>query len=208
MSGPASGKVPGLLLAGGLSRRMGGGDKPLQMLAGRPILAHVIERLRGQCGALLLSANGDPARFAAFGLPVLADTVPGFAGPLAGILAGLDWLAAERPDEDCLVSAAADTPFLPPDLVVRLQAARAAAGTPLACAASAGRRHHAVGLWPVALREDLRAALAAGERRLGRWTETHGVAVAEWPAEPIDPFFNINTPEDLAEAKHILRQIV
>lgn len=196
----------GLILAGGLARRMGGGDKPLQHLAGRPILAHVVERLRGQCGSLLLNANGDPARFAAFGLPVVVDTVPGYAGPLAGILAGLDWLAAERPDEDWLVSVAADTPFVPADLVARLQAARAAAGTPLACAASGGRQHHAIALWPVALREELRAALVAGERRLGLWAARHGVAAAEWPTEPVDPFFNINTPEELAGAEALLRK--
>ncbi|WP_353181888.1 molybdenum cofactor guanylyltransferase MobA [Bosea sp. (in: a-proteobacteria)] len=205
MSDAVPAATPGLVLAGGLSRRMGGGDKPLRMLAGRPILAHVVERLRGQCGGLLLNANGDPARFAAYGLPVLADTVPGFAGPLAGFLAGVDWVAAGRPGAGWLVSVAADTPLVPDDLVARLHAARAAAGTPLACAASAGRRHHAIGLWPVALREDLRTALASGERRLGRWTEKHGVAVAEWPAEPVDPFFNINTPEELAEADGLLR---
>ncbi|WP_449254986.1 molybdenum cofactor guanylyltransferase MobA [Bosea sp. (in: a-proteobacteria)] len=207
MSDAVPAATPGLVLAGGLSRRMGGGDKPLRMLAGRPILAHVVERLRGQCDGLLLNANGDPARFAVYGLPVLADTVPGFAGPLAGILAGLDWLAAARPGAGWLVSAAADTPFVPDDLVARLHATRAAAGRPLACAASAGRRHHAIGLWPVALREDLRTALASGERRLGRWTEKHGVAVAEWPAEPVDPFFNINTPEELAEADGLLRRL-
>ena len=205
MSGSPSRPVTGLILAGGLARRMGGGDKPLHMLAGRPILAHVVERLRGQCGRLLLNANGDPARFAAYRLPVVADTLAGFAGPLAGILAGLDWLAAERPGEDSLVSVAADTPFVPDDLVERLHAARAAAGTPIACATSGGRRHHAIGLWPVALREDLRAALSAGERRLGQWAGRHGVAVAEWPAEPLDPFFNINTPADLAEAERLIR---
>jgi molybdopterin-guanine dinucleotide biosynthesis protein A len=193
----------GLILAGGLARRMGGGDKALQPLAGRPILAHVVDRLRGQCDDLLLNANGDPARLAGFGLPVVADTVPDFAGPLAGILAGFDWMASSRPQAEWLLSVAVDTPFIPGDLVSRLHRARAAAGMPLACAASNGRQHHAIGLWPVALREDLRRALAAGERRLGRWTQTHGVAVAEWPAEPMDPFFNVNTPEDLAEAERL-----
>ena len=193
----------GLVLAGGLARRMGGGDKSLRLLAGRPILAHVIDRMRGQCDDLLLSANGDPTRFAAFGLPVVADTVPGFAGPLAGILAGFDWLAEHRPDTAWLLSAAADTPFIPRDLAPRLQEARAAAGLPLACAASAGQAHHAIGLWPVSLREDLRRALAAGERKLGRWTQAHGVAVAEWAVEPLDPFFNVNTPEDLREAERL-----
>ena len=193
----------GLILAGGLARRMGGGDKALKPLAGRPILAHVIERLRGQCGDLLINANGDPARLAVFGLPVIADTIPDFAGPLAGVLAGLDWIAGHRPQAGWLLSVAADTPFIPDDLAARLHHARAAAGTPLACAASGGQSHHATGLWPVALREELRRDLAAGERRLGRWTQGHGVAVAEWPAEPVDPFFNVNTPDDLAEAERL-----
>lgn len=193
----------GLILAGGLARRMGGGDKALNQLAGRPILSHVIDRLQGQCDDLLLNANGDPTRLAGFGLPVVADTVPDFAGPLAGVLAGLDWIAAHRPQIDWLLSVAADTPFIPRDLASRLHQARAAAGTPLACAASGGRQHHAIGLWPLGLRQDLRRALAAGERKLGRWTEGHGVAVAEWPTEPIDPFFNVNTPEDLCEAERL-----
>jgi len=203
MTGVAEAPAIGLILAGGLARRMGGGDKALKPLAGRPILAHVIERLRGQCDGLLLNANGDPERLAVFGLPVVADTVPDFAGPLAGILAGLDWIATQRPQADWLLSVAADTPFIPADLAVRLHRARTAAGTPLACAASGGQRHHAIGLWPVALREDLRQALLAGERRLGRWTQTHGVAIAEWPIESLDPFFNVNTPEDLAEAERL-----
>lgn len=195
--------TPGLILAGGLARRMGGGDKPLNLLAGRPILTHVIERVRGQTDGLVLNANGDPARFGAFGLPVVADTVPDFAGPLAGILAGLDWLAAQRPTAAWLLSVAADTPFLPRDLVPRLHAARAAAGVPLACAASAGQAHHAIGLWPVALRLDLRRALDAGERKISRWTQGHGVATASWPSEPVDPFFNVNTPDDLREAERL-----
>jgi molybdopterin-guanine dinucleotide biosynthesis protein A len=197
----------GLILAGGLARRMGGGDKALLPLAGRPMLDHVIARLGGQCDGLLLNANGDAARFASFGLPVVADTVPDFAGPLAGILAGLDWLAEHRPHMPWLLSVAGDTPFLPDDLARRLHAARAAAGTPLACAASAGRAHHAIGLWPVSLREDLRRSLAAGERTIAAWTGRHGVATAEWPAEPFDPFFNINTPEDLAEAERLAAEI-
>lgn len=203
MSDMAERPTVGLILAGGLARRMGGGDKALKPLAGRPILAHVIDRLRGQCGDLILNANGDPARLAAFGLPVVADTVPGFAGPLAGVLAGLDWIAAHRPQAEWLLSVAADTPFIPENLAARLHRARAAAGTPLACAASGGQQHHAIGLWPVSLREDLRQALLVGERRLGRWTQGHGVAVAEWPSEPVDPFFNVNTPEDLAEAEQL-----
>jgi len=199
--------ILGLILAGGQARRMGGGDKALLPLAGRPMLDHVVARLRSQCDELLLNANGDSARFAGFGLPVVADTVPDFAGPLAGILAGLDWMALQRPEMPWLLSVAADTPFLPADLAHRLHAARAAAGTPLACAASAGRAHHAIGLWPVALREDLRRSLAAGERKIAAWTGRHGVATVEWPAEPFDPFFNVNTPKDLAEAERLATEI-
>jgi molybdopterin-guanine dinucleotide biosynthesis protein A len=194
----------GLLLAGGLARRMGGGDKPLRTIASRTILAHVIERLGGQCDGLLLNANGDPARFADYGLPVVADGVPDFAGPLAGILAGLDWLAANRPAEQWLVSVAADTPFIPRDLVTRLHAAREAANVPLACAASGGWTHPVIGLWPVALREELRHALTVeDERKIDRWTARHGVVSVEWPTEPVDPFFNANRPDDLAEAERL-----
>lgn len=194
----------GLLLAGGLARRMGGGDKPLRTIAGRTILAHVIERLAPQCDGLLVNANGDPARFADYGLPVVGDSVPDFAGPLAGILAGLDWLAANRPDTAWLVSVAADTPFIPRDLVARLHAAREAAGVPLACAASGGWTHPVIGLWPVSLRAELRHALTVeDERKIDRWTARHGVASAQWPTEPVDPFFNANRPEDLAEAERL-----
>ncbi len=194
----------GLLLAGGLARRMGGGDKPLRTIAGRTILAHVIERLSSQCDGLLLNANGDPARFVDYGLPVVADSVPDFAGPLAGILAGLDWLAANRPGAQCLVSVAADTPFIPRDLVTRLHAAREAANVPLACAASGGWTHPVIGLWPVELREELRHALTVeDERKIDRWTVRHGVVSVEWPTEPVDPFFNANRPDDLAEAERL-----
>ena len=194
----------GLLLAGGLARRMGGGDKPLRLIAGRSILAHVIERLGPQCDGLLVNANGDAARFADYGLPVVADSVPDFAGPLAGILAGLDWMAENRPELDWLVSVAADTPFIPHDLVARLHAVREAQVTPLACAASGGWTHPVIGLWPVALREDLRHALTVeDERKIDRWTARHGCAAAEWPAVPVDPFFNANKPDDLAEAERL-----
>lgn len=194
----------GLVLAGGLARRMGGGDKALLPLGGRPLLAHVVARLEPQCVGLLLNANGDPARFAGHGLPVAADSIPGFAGPLAGVLAGLDWLATHRPELQWLVTGAADTPFLPPDLVERLHHARRAAGSRLACAASAGRVHHAIGLWPVTLREDLRERLQAGERRVGAFAARHGATPVDWPDRPIDPFFNVNTPEDRAAAEAML----
>ncbi len=194
----------GLVLAGGLARRMGGGDKPLRLLAGQPLLAHVLVRLAPQVAGLALNANGDPARFVAFGLPVLADPLPDYAGPLAGVLAGLDWLAAAHPAMPWLVTVAGDGPFLPTDLVPRLHAARLAAGTPLACAASGGYTHPPIGLWQVGLRQDLRAALLAGERKIDRWTARHGCASAEWPVQPFDPFFNANAPEDLAAAEEIL----
>ena len=153
----------------------------------------------------MLNANGDPARFAATGLPVVADDVPDFAGPLAGVLAGLDWAAAHAPDTPYVASVPGDCPFLPRDFVARLHQARVAAGLPLACARSGEWRHPVVGLWPVALRADLRQALTEeGLRKIEIWTARHGVALADWPAEPVDPFFNVNTPEDAAVAEGIV----
>jgi molybdenum cofactor guanylyltransferase len=195
----------GVLLAGGLARRMGGGDKPLRTMAGRTILERAVVRLQPQCAGLILNANGDPGRFAFTGLPVVADDVPGFAGPLAGVLAALDWTARNRPEIDWVVSAAADSPFLPHDLVSRLHAARAAGGTPLACAESGGQVHPVNALWAVSLRDDLRQALVVEDmRKIDRWTARHGVARASWPAEPIDPFFNANTPEDVHAAERMI----
>ena len=193
-----------VVLAGGLARRMGGGDKPLRDLGGRPLLAHVLERLVPQVSVMILNANGDSARFAAWGVPVVADGLPDHPGPLAGILAALDWAAEMRPDLPFVVSAPGDSPFIPRDLVVRLYAAREDAGVPLACARSDGQTHPPIGLWPVALRHDLRAALLGGERKIDRWTARHGVAHADWPIAPYDPFFNANAPEDLAEAERLL----
>jgi molybdopterin-guanine dinucleotide biosynthesis protein A len=197
----------GLVLAGGQARRMGGGDKALISIGGKTILARVLERLSPQCSRIILNANGDPKRFAFTGLPVVPDSVPDFAGPLAGILAGLDWVAANAPDADYLASVPGDCPFLPRDLLRRLHAARIAAGTPLACARSGDWRHPVVGLWPVTLRADLRRALV--DERLHKieiWTARHGVAIAEWPDRPIDPFFNVNTPEDAQRAEEIAAQ--
>lgn len=202
---PNSPETLGVVLAGGLARRMGGGDKPLRELGGQPLLAHVVARLRPQVDGLLLNANGDPARFAAFGLPVVADGVPDYPGPLAGVLAALDWAAAHRPGLDWVVSVPGDSPFIPTDLVARLHAARQAAEVPMACAKSGGWTHPPIGLWPVALREELRAALAADERKIDRWTARFGCATAEWADAPLDPFFNANTPEELAEAEALLR---
>jgi molybdopterin-guanine dinucleotide biosynthesis protein A len=190
----------GVVLAGGLARRMGGGDKPLRLLAGRPLLAHVIERLAPQCAALAINANGDPARFATYGLPVWPDTLPDHPGPLAGILCAMESSPCEW-----VVTVPGDGPLLPPDLVARLHTAREAAGTPLACAASGGFAHPPVALWPRALAADLRAAVEAGERKIDRWTARMGVAVAEWDSMPHDPFFNANTPNELAEAETLLR---
>lgn len=196
--------VLGVLLAGGLARRMGGGDKPLRTIGGRTILDHVIERMQRQCAGLIVNANGDPMRFAPWGMPVVPDSVPGFAGPLAGVLAGMEW-AQEEPGVTHIVSIPADTPFLPDDLVKRLEAGARAAGVKLACAASGGRTHPVIGLWPVSLADDLRHALTVqGERKIDRYTERHGVAAVEWPTDPVDPFFNANEPEDLKTAEKIL----
>ncbi|MBC9179543.1 molybdenum cofactor guanylyltransferase MobA [Pseudoroseomonas ludipueritiae] len=202
---PRSPDTLGVVLAGGLARRMGGGDKPLRELGGRPLLAHVVARLGPQVSALLLNANGDPARFAGFGLPVAADGVPDYPGPLAGVLAALDWAAEHHPRFEWVVSVPGDSPFIPHDLVARLHAARQAAGVPMACARSGGWTHPPIGLWPVALREELRAALLADERKIDRWTARFGCASAEWSDAPLDPFFNANTPEELAEAEVLLR---
>jgi molybdenum cofactor guanylyltransferase len=197
----------GLVLAGGLARRMGGGDKARITIGGVTILQRVLACITRQCARLVINANGDPARFADTRLPVVADSVPDFAGPLAGILAGLDWAAAHAAECEWMASVPGDCPFLPPDLVARLHAARSAAATPLACARSGEWRHPVVGLWPVALREDLRRALVAeGLRKIEIWTARHGVAVADWAAAPVDPFFNVNTPEDVAQAQMLAAQ--
>jgi len=196
--------TPGILLAGGLARRMDGGDKPMRSIAGRTILERVIARLHPQCDELILNANGDPARFAAYGLPVIADSVANFPGPLAGILAGLDWVAAHRPDVAWVLSTAADCPFLPPDLVARLHQARIEQNAQLAVAASGGRSHHVIGLWSVSLREELRHALVVENvRKVERWAARYSLATATWPTEPLDPFFNVNTVEDIAEAERL-----
>jgi len=197
----------GLVLAGGLARRMGGGDKARLRIGGATILQRVLACIGPQCDRVIINANGDPARFADTGLPVVADSVPDFAGPLAGILAGLDWAAAQARDCRWMLSVPGDCPFLPKDLVARLHDARVAAGTPLACARSGDWRHPVVALWPVELREDLRRALVDdGLRKIEIWTARHGVAIADWPAEPVDPFFNVNTPEDAARAEMLAAQ--
>jgi molybdopterin-guanine dinucleotide biosynthesis protein A len=197
-------KIPGVLLAGGLARRMGGGDKPMRTIGGRTILERVIARLQPQCDGLILNANGDPARFAAFGLPVISDDVADFPGPLAGILAALDWTAANRPNVEWILSAAADCPFLPRDLVTRLHQALSEQNAQLAVAASGWQSHPVIGLWSLALRDELRHALVVEDiRKIDRWTARYKLATVTWPTTPLDPFFNANTVSDIAEAERL-----
>ena len=194
----------GLVLAGGLARRMGGGDKPMRQILGRTILERVIARLAPQSDGLILNANGDPARFAAFGLPVIPDGVADFPGPLAGILAGLDWAAENRPDAAWVLSAAADCPFLPRDLVARLHQALMEENAQLAVAASEGQSHPVIGLWGVTLRDELRHSLIVEDiRKIDRWTARYRLATVAWPTTPLDPFFNANTVADIAEADRL-----
>lgn len=181
---------------------MGGGDKALLPFAGATLLDRVLARMAGQGSRVLLNANGDPARFARFGLTVVADSVPDHPGPLAGLLAGMEWAARHAPDVADVLSVPTDTPFLPRDLAARLAAAREAAGAEVAIAASGGRTHPVVGLWPVRLAGALRAALTGeGERRVGAWAARHALAVAEYGAATPDPFLNVNTPEEVAAAE-------
>jgi molybdenum cofactor guanylyltransferase len=197
-------KPLGLVLAGGLARRMGGGDKARIRIGSATILERVLARFAPQCAEVILNANGDPKRFADTGLAIVPDSVPDFAGPLAGILAGLDWAAAHRGDIADIASVPGDCPFLPADLIERLSAARAAAGVPLACARSGDWRHPVVGLWPVALRENLRRALIDEDlHKIEVWTARHGIVAVDWPVLPIDPFFNVNTPEDAQVAERM-----
>jgi molybdopterin-guanine dinucleotide biosynthesis protein A len=194
----------GLLLAGGLARRMGGGDKPMRAIAGRSMLERVIDRIKPQCDALVLNANGDTMRFAAFGLPVVADSVGDFPGPLAGILAGLDWAAEHRPEIRWVLSAPGDCPFLPRDLAMRLHRARSEEDAQMAVASSAGQKHPVIGLWDVGLRNDLRDALVNEQlRQVGRFMNRYRLATVDWQTDPVDPFFNANTADDLTEAERL-----
>jgi molybdopterin-guanine dinucleotide biosynthesis protein A len=198
--------IAGVILAGGRATRMGGGDKGLRLVGGRRLMDHVIDRLAPQVQPLAINANGDPARLADFGLPVLADSLPDHPGPLAGVLAGLDWAAEQG--ATAIVTAAADTPFFPRDLAARLHAAAGPTGLCLAASPDAeGRmqRHPTFGLWPVALADDLRQALIGGLRKIVLWTDAHGAGTARFDSKPFDPFFNINTPDDIAEAEALMR---
>ena len=202
--------IAGIILAGGQSRRMGGGDKTLLALGGRSLLDHVVKRLVPQVGPLALSANGDPARFAGFGLPVLADTVEGYAGPLAGILTGIEWASIAC---DAVVTVAGDTPFFPKSMVERLAAAAATKPGAIAVASSGGRRHPTFALWPLGLHDALRRFLVDEDnRRVSTFIDRHDVVEVEFPMlasgeQQIDPFFNINTPDDLAIAERLLQSI-
>jgi molybdopterin-guanine dinucleotide biosynthesis protein A len=201
---PDSRAIVGVVLAGGLSRRMGGGDKCLRPLAGKPILAHIIERARPQVTTLILNANGDGTRFVSFGLPVVPDVVEGFAGPLAGILTGLEWARRHVPQGRWVASFASDAPFLPRDLVARMLNAVADQGADLACAASGGQAHPVFGLWRVDLADDLRRALTIeGIHKVDQWTARYKLAEVEFATAPFDPFFNANRPEDLDAAEQI-----
>lgn len=201
--------IAGVILAGGLSRRMGGGDKGLLDIGGKPMLAHVIERLAPQVSGMVINANGDPARFDAFGLAVVADPIAGFVGPLAGVLAGMRWAARETPAVEHIVTVSADAPFVPHDLVSRLAGAITKPGERIALAQSADGLHPVIGLWPVALADDLETALQAGVRKVLDWTDRHGRVSAMFGAIAVggievDPFFNANTPDELAEARRLL----
>lgn len=204
-------RVAGIILAGGLSRRMGGGDKPLLKLGSRPMLSHVIERLSPQVGKLALNANGNPERFAQFGLPVLPDTLEGYAGPLAGVLAGLDW-AAGQGGITHIATAAGDTPFFPAEMVEKFLIANDGRQSRVVLAKSAGRRHPVFGLWPVALRATLSAWMKQTNTfKVLAWVDLHDNTVAEFgPAaigtHEIDPFFNANTPEEFSEAERLLSE--
>jgi len=199
--------VAGVLLAGGQARRMGGGDKCLRELGGMTLLERTIERVKPQVKALVLNANGDPARFAAYGLPVIPDVIEGFAGPLAGVLTGLEWVRANAPNCPWMLSAPTDAPFLPDDLVATMKDAVNELFADMACAMSNGRNHPVVGLWPVRLAGALRKALVEEDiRKIDVWTAHYRLAEVEFPADPVDPFFNANRPEDLAEAERLLAE--
>lgn len=194
----------GVILAGGLARRMGGGDKGLRLVGEERVMDRLVRRISPQVVGLAVNANDDPARFADLGLPVVPDTVPGRPGPLAGVIAGLDWAAVHPSRATWIVTVPGDCPFVPPDLVARLHEGRGTAE--LACAASGGWTHPVVGLWPLSIRDALRAAVQDGMRKIDAFTARYATPAVEWPVNPVDPFFNVNTPDDLAEADRLARE--
>jgi len=188
---------------------MGGGDKALRDLGGKPVIRRVLERLSGQAAPIALNANGDPARFLALGLPIIPDATGDFPGPLAGVLAGMRWAAAAAPNARFIATAACDTPFFPRNLVETLLSASVRACPAIVLAASGEQVHPVFGLWPVALADDLAAAVQNGTRKVAQWAERHSHFTARFPfvdagGKLVDPFFNANTPEDLAEAESLL----
>jgi len=200
-----SDQIVGVLLAGGLARRLGGGDKGLRKLAGKAVLDIIIERINGQVDQLILNANGDSARFSNYKMPVVADVVPDFAGPLAGVLTGLEWMRENQPNAKWLVSLPTDAPFIPLDLVTRLMDA-ISNGAEMACAKSAGRTHPVVGIWPVSLLEDLKHAMLVEDiRKVDRWTGRYNTVHVEFDIIPVDPFFNANRAEDFDEAERLYK---
>jgi len=203
-----SNEIVGLLLAGGLARRMGGGDKALRQLGGQSVLQRIINSISPQVSTLLLNANGDPGRFAEYGLPVVPDVIDGFAGPLAGVLTGLEWVAANKPDCSWLATVPSDAPFMPTDLVSSLRDEMDRAGGEMACAITNGRTHPVVGLWPVALKDDLRKAMVDEDmRKIDLWTARYKIVHVAFSTDPVDPFFNANRPEDFEKAEELLAKL-
>jgi molybdopterin-guanine dinucleotide biosynthesis protein A len=194
----------GVILAGGLARRMGGGDKGLRLVGGERLLDRLVRRMAPQVAGLAVNANDDPARFADLGLPVVPDSVADRPGPLAGVIAGMDWAASHPSGAAWIVTVPGDCPFVPLDLVARLHGGRGTAD--LACAASGGWTHPVVGLWPLSIRDALRQAVRDGVRKMDAFTGRYATAAVEWPVEDVDPFFNVNTPDDLREADRLARE--
>ena len=211
MPGKTSSPITGVILAGGRSRRMGGGDKGLLELGGRPMLDHVVERLGAQVDRLIINSNTNPERFARWRLSVVPDTLAGFLGPLAGVLAGMRWSRAHAPAARCIVTAAGDAPLLPHDLVAQLSGAADRHPGAVALAQSFGELHPVIGIWPVALADDLEAQLLSGVRKVLDWTDRHGtLAVAFAPLRlnglEVDPFFNANTPQELERPRALIAE--
>ena len=198
--------VIGVLLAGGRSTRMGGGDKCLLTIGGQTILARIVDRTKSQVKSLVINANGDVLRFSNFCLPVVPDVIPGFVGPLAGVLSGMEWALNNDPDCRWIASIPTDVPFIPNDLIFRLAKAVVDQDAELACAVSAGRIHPVVGLWSIELRDKLRQALVIEEtRKIVDFTANYRLAKVVFEVGSVDPFFNTNRPEDLAVAEQLLK---
>lgn len=202
----------GIVLAGGQSRRMGGGDKGLRVLADKTMLRHVIDRLKPQVDAVALNANGAPERFADYGLPVFEDTIPDHAGPLAGVLAGMRWARKNAPNADAILTVPTDTPFLPTNLQQQFSLAREKSNKVIFLATSAAGHQPVIGLWPVDLADALETALDDGIRKVRAWTDMYGTQFVHFDPivmgdQQLDPFLNANTPEEFADAETLLKKI-